>query len=339
MKQLYLDELYWKSRRLEKIVCSKEAISKLRKIVLYKRLRSEGCSEATALQTVGMSRATYFRWKKSLEEKDLQGLDNGSKRPKSFRKRTWTLELQNLVFKLRQENPLYGRLKIHAVLRRDFSQVWNVSVTTIGRILKKLLELQWIKPIWILTASKKTARRREFQKHAKRWRYGMKAEKPGEMVQLDHMSVSLETSRTVKHFQATCPLTKITITEVCSNATSAAAAKFLKKMKAQFPFPLRSIQVDGGSEFMKDFEAACQTENIPLYVLPPKSPKYNGCVERRNGTFKYEFYYQYGGEDTIEAIRASLEVYQTRYNTFRPHQALNLKTPMDYYEKHYAMAA
>jgi len=52
------------------------------------------------------------------------------------------------------------------------------------------------------------------------------------------------------------------------------------------PFKIKSIQVDGGSEFMAEFEDACQELNIPLIVLPPASPKYNGGVERANRTFR-----------------------------------------------------
>lgn len=36
---------------------------------------------------------------------------------------------------------------------------------------------------------------------------------------------------------------------------------------------------------------------------------------------------------------APLRLYQTRYNTFRPHQALNQDTPLGYYEKNHAMVA
>jgi len=45
------------------------------------------------------------------------------------------------------------------------------------------------------------------------------------------------------------------------------------------PFKILSIQVDGGSEFMAEFEAACKELYIPLHVLPPSRPTYNGGVE------------------------------------------------------------
>jgi transposase InsO family protein len=53
---------------------------------------------------------------------------------------------------------------------------------------------------------------------------------------------------------------------------------------------IRSIQVDGESEFMKEFEEACRELRIPLLVLPPARPQYNGGVERSNRIFREEFY-------------------------------------------------
>ncbi len=44
------------------------------------------------------------------------------------------------------------------------------------------------------------------------------------------------------------------------------------------------IQVDGGSEFMGDFEDECAERKPPLKVLPPHSPELNGVVERTNRT-------------------------------------------------------
>jgi len=56
------------------------------------------------------------------------------------------------------------------------------------------------------------------------------------------------------------------------------------------PFKVRAIQVDRGSEFFREFEQECQGRGINLFVLPPKSPKLNGCVERAQRTHTEEFY-------------------------------------------------
>ncbi len=44
------------------------------------------------------------------------------------------------------------------------------------------------------------------------------------------------------------------------------------------------------SEFAADFELACQQRRLHLFVLPPRSPKLNGAVERANRTHTEEFY-------------------------------------------------
>jgi len=157
----------------------------------------------------------------------------------------------------------------------------------------------------------------------------MKGSKPGEMVQIDHMSV-YSNSVGVKHFKAVCPVSKIMFCEVYHNATSKTAATFLQKVILDAPFTIRSIQVDGGSEFKKEFEALCQELNITLFILPPRSPKYNGVVERCNGTTRDDFYSQYKDVFEVMTIRKHLHDYQNKYNTYRPHQTLHNLTPMEY---------
>jgi len=48
-------------------------------------------------------------------------------------------------------------------------------------------------------------------------------------------------------------------------------------------------RVDGGSEFNSVFEAACEARRLELFVLPPKHPELNGCVERAQSAWRYEF--------------------------------------------------
>lgn len=74
--------------------------------------------------------------------------------------------------------------------------------------------------------------------------------------------------------------------------TANLAVKFLNSITSRLPFSfsIKAIQVDGGSEFIKEFEIECQKRNIKLFILPPKQPKLNGCVERSNRTHTEEFY-------------------------------------------------
>ena len=161
----------------------------------------------------------------------------------------------------------------------------------------------------------------------------MKSKAPGELFQIDHASLFLASNYPVKHFQGVCPFTKIFIAQAYSSASSLVAWQFLEHVISSLPFKLSSIQVDGGSEFMKDFELACKEMGIDLYVLPPRSPEYNGTVERANGSAKSEFYPFYEGALKIHAIQKGLQRYVTKYNNYRPHQALQYLTPQQYYSQ------
>jgi hypothetical protein len=70
--------------------------------------------------------------------------------------------------------------------------------------------------------------------------------------------------------------------------------EILRELIDEAPYQIRSIQVDGGSEFMMKFEEACRELGIPLVVLPPASPKYNGGVE--------SYLRKYGGTTHIDHI-------------------------------------
>jgi transposase InsO family protein len=260
----------------------------------------------------------------------LSGLEDESKQPKKIRTNHWLPHIVQKILSLRRSNPLYGKNKIAVLLKRDHRL--TISISTVGRIIKHLINCDQIKPACFYY-KKKRARPRLFNKHAKRWTRDMKAQHPGELFQIDHMSVSLASDYHIKHFQGICPVTKIAVKQAYSRATSNTAKQFLEYAQERLPFKLKSIQVDGGSEFMKEFEQACADLNLPLYVLPPKSPEYNGVVERTNGSSRYEFYAFYDGNFNLFSIRKALQKYVKKYNTYRPHQALQYLTPQQYFYK------
>jgi len=47
---------------------------------------------------------------------------------------------------------------------------------------------------------------------------------------------------------------------------------------------------------MADFEGACEELGIRLFILPPRSPKLDGQVERAYRTHLEKFYEVYEGE-------------------------------------------
>ena len=93
------------------------------------------------------------------------------------------------------------------------------------------------------------------------------------------------------------------------------------------PFPLLSIQVDGGSEFMADFERACEELGVPLHVLSPRRHQFNGCVERANRSARGEFSSLYDGPLTVAGVTPRLTDYEFFYNNQRPDASLAYRTP------------
>lgn len=295
----------------------------------YQKLRADGSSERVILSVLGVSRASYYRWKTRYARYGMIGLEPKSTRPKKVRIPKWSKKLEESVLAVRRKYTLFGKSKIATLLRRDSGTI--TSCSTVGRILDSLLKRNLVKPASFYTG-KYNPKPRAFTNHAKRLPKGMKSQRPGELVQIDHMSVQIDDGKEVKHFEAMCPTTRYSVGQAHRNATSRTAATFLDFVIAQLPFKLISVQVDGGSEFMGDFEVACKERSIPLFVLPPRMPKMNAFVERSNGTVKYEFYKLYEGPNGLDAIDYRLQQYKHFYNTFRPHRGLQERTPMEYYK-------
>ena len=86
------------------------------------------------------------------------------------------------------------------------------------------------------------------------------------------------------------------------------------------PFPFKAIQVDGGSEYQAAFEQACQQHGIRLFVLPPRSPKLNDCVERTHRTHTEKSYEVVDSSFTVTDIPPKLLEWERIYNLLRPHQ-------------------
>ena len=81
--------------------------------------------------------------------------------------------------------------------------------------------------------------------------------------------------------------------------------------------------MDGGSGFMAELEKTCQGLGIALFLLPPRSPKLNGHVERLPRTFREGFYTR-PLPTRLGKLQAKLDAYLHPYNRRRPYVALPL---------------
>ena len=316
---------------------SKEACYRYEILIKYKQLRSKGFNEGEALEFLGIKRSTYYNWQKKYRNKcgtikmKTAELENKSRRPHNLRtSKIISPHLVSHILKIRQAEPMQGKEKIKRELEKSGI---NVSVSTVGRVLKYLMDKGKIQNIHHINKRKST-----YLKSAKRVRYAQlirkqKPTKPGELIQIDHMVLNLYNGLKIKEFRAVDPTTRLSISRIYNSANAINAREFLKEVRKEFEFEIESIQVDGGGEFMGEFEEYCKQEKIKLYVLPPRSPKMNCYVERANETYRYEFWNVYEIPDTIEETRKLLRKFEYKYNCERMHQSLNYLTPMEYYYK------
>jgi transposase InsO family protein len=158
---------------------------------------------------------------------------------------------------------------------------------------------------------------------------------PGDLVQIDSTDLRPLPGVILKHFTARDAVSRWDVVGVYHNAKAASSADLLHRLLAEAPYKLRAIQVDGGSEFKADFERLCAELGIQLFVLPPRSPKLNGSVERAQRTHKDEFYNVIDWPDSIADLRRQLHDHETIYNVVRPHQSLAYLTPLQFLQRHY----
>ena len=105
-------------------------------VARWRRAIADGLTTEQAAKAVGYSRATLYRWEAAPELR--------SRRPHQIRKPTWTPALAQAVEDLRADNPMWGKRKLAALLRREDVVV---SVSTVGRILRKLMDRGVVVPV------------------------------------------------------------------------------------------------------------------------------------------------------------------------------------------------
>jgi len=288
---------------------------------------THGRNAAQTCRRFGISRQTFYRWRRRFDRHDLSSLEALSHRPHQCRRPTWTPRLVEQVLSLRHQYPRWGKDKL-AVLLREQGVVASTSM--VGRILSYLKAHRRLhEPPRLATAARRPRKIRHRPWAVRKppfWRI----QQPGDLVQIDTKDVRPVRGVVRKHFSGRDMVSRWDVLHVAERATAATALEFLDALLERMPFPLRALQVDGGSEFAAEFEQACQARRLPLFVLPRCSPKLNGQVERAHRTHNEEFYQIAATDWSLPQLNRQLRAWETIYNTVRPHQALGYLTPQQF---------
>ena len=312
------------ARRLARVGVELSRSARLR-LQWMDHYEGHGGNAAFTCRHFGISSQTFYRWRRRYDPRRLASLEDRSHRPRRSREPTWTRELALAVLHLREEYPRWGKDKLVVLLRRSG---WQASTSMVGRILTHLKARGvLVEPVRSGISTRKRLWRRPY---ATRKPKDYEVLEPGDLVEVDTLDVRPLPGVVLKHFTARDLVSRWDVLEVHTRATATTAAGFLDALEARMPFPVRAIQVDGGSEFQADFEQSCQDRGIRLFTLPPRSPKLNGAVERAQRTHTEEFYEVTPFSIEIAPLNRELQAWELTYNTIRPHQALGYLTPQEF---------
>jgi len=307
---------------------SREAKKRLR---WFDHYRKYGNARLTC-RYFGISPQTFYRWKRRFDLYDLTTLEDMSRRPHQVRKPKTPAEVVERILRLREQYPRWGKDKLVILLRREGVEL---SASSVGRVINRLKKKGLLVEPVNTTLAKLARKRRWKPRYATRKPRGYKIRGPGDLVEVDTLQVKLLPDEVRYQFSARDVVIKFDGLRAYKSQTSSKAAHFLQYLQKKFPFPIKAIQIDGGSEFKKHFEEECERRELLLFLLPARSPKLNGHVERANRTHREEFYEVEEVSLSLEEHNRQLERWEYVYNYIRPHQALDYLTPYEYYQLHF----
>ncbi len=337
MKTIYYPGCFkkaWNNRYFNAIEYSPEVLARVKGLTHWEELRNEGVSACRSLGLVieafGGSTDYWYRWKRRFRECGRGGLECRSRRPHHVRERTWDSKVLKRIVTLRDhpETCRWGASKLRVQLLREGRK--PPSGATLERMITHLKHTKAILPLPV--AKKRSTRRLS----PSGWRTRFKKAVHGAIsrIQIDVDRYHYR-GQTWYHFSAIHVPTRWVWAESYSRATARNATAFLSHIRSNLPpgMPVETIQVDGGSEFMKEFSASCEEHGIALLVNHPHTPQQNCFVERVHRTFDEELYQVLDIPDTLSEMNEMLEEYVAFYNHHRPHAGIGHRTPCEQLEE------
>lgn len=247
--------------------------------------------------------STFARWWSLWRKEGKLALQGRSRRP---RRSPRALPGQALdVIRGAHRELGWGVRRLHAYLRQ--ASLIRCSLSSVYRVLRRCGAL---------------ARRPRKPKPA--WLRYAKA-LPGERAQMDLKY--LPQGRYQLTLVDDC--SRMLAATVLEQRTTGAVCRALPRLLERFPFPLRCIQTDNGSEFGHDLTALLRRLGLRHTRIRPRSPHLNGKVERVQRTVQEEFWDGIG-PGPLQEWERFLQDYVRFYNRVRLHSALGYKTPLMY---------
>jgi transposase InsO family protein len=102
----------------------------------------------------------------------------------------------------------------------------------------------------------------------------------------------------------------------------------LTEILPKLPFKPVFVQTDNGLEFQQRFHRHLDQIGLKHHHIHKKNPNENAVIERSFRTDEEEFFFRLPRRPKhYDELRDWFEQYLVKYNTYRPHLSLMLKTP------------
>lgn len=262
----------------------------------------------------GISRETYYKWKKDYETEGENALINSKPCPENPKLRI-AADIEAQIIHLRTTYHL-GQLRISWYMKRYH----NIAVSPAGvyNVLKR-------NGLNKLPKNQRKRSMEQFKRYEK--------QVPGHRIQMDVKFLSFtdkSSGKEVKRFQYTAidDATQARALKIFNKHNQSCAIQFVDYIRSIFPFRIHTIQTDNGHEFQAQFHWHCEDLGIRHVYIKKASPHLNGKVERSHLTDQQEFYQLLEYTDDID-INKKLQEWENFYNCHRPNTALKGKTPYE----------
>jgi putative transposase len=272
----------------------------------------------------GISRKTGYKWKERFLAEGLPGLADESRRPQTS-PRELSEAMVCAIVKLKLAHPGWGARKLRAVLARTGSPSDVPSESSFKRVLGKVGLV--------------VRRRRVRVEPGVRVQTPARAERPNQVWTIDFKGWWYTRDR--ERFE---PLTirdaysrYVLCAQALDNARTQTVREAMARVFERYGLP-EVIRSDNGAPFaarrsplgLSRLSAWWLTLGIELDRIAPGRPDQNGGHERMHRDLAVEV----EGRAAADAVtqQAALDVWRQAFNSERPHEALGMRVPQEFYQ-------
>lgn len=317
----------WQLLRMRgKDTLSSSAQLKLEWIISYNTIFKNNAKKTS--DHYGISRKTFYKWLNRFDEKNLLLLEEESRSPEHTRQRQISILQKTRIIKLRKAHMRWGKMKLKKLYKTEYGEEissWKIQVVIEDTNL------------YFDKVSKHSQKKRKQTQKKKKRRITqfVKENKVHHLWHVDTVVFTLTEGGYRYLLTAIDDVSRLAYARLYQNHSSKHAADFLKRLHYLTEGEIINLHHDNGTEFEKDFKAACKDLSLPQWYSRPHTPKDNAVLERFNRTIQEEFVAMIDiGLENIPEFNTRLLDWLIEYNSIRPHQALDYLTPLEYIDNY-----